>query len=211
MTIGERIKNRRLKLGYTVDYVADKLHKNRATIYRYENNEIENLPTTILEPLAKILKTTPAELMGWEAQADDNQKLYFLDKNKVYSIPIFESVSAGFGTTAINEIVDYIPLYIETKEEADNTICITVQGDSMSPKIDDGDLIQVRRQTTVDSGSVGVVLIDNEESLVKKIVYDHKSIDLISFNKRYQTMHFEGADLQRIQVLGLVKKVIKNI
>lgn len=49
----------------SVDEVASRLGKNRATVYRYENNDIENLPTTVLEPLAKILETTPAYLMGW--------------------------------------------------------------------------------------------------------------------------------------------------
>lgn len=68
MTIGKRIKNRRTELGLSVDTVADMLHKNKATIYRYESDEIENLPITVLEPLAKILQTTPAYLMGWETE-----------------------------------------------------------------------------------------------------------------------------------------------
>jgi len=66
MTIGERIKNRRVELGLSVDTIAAKLSKNRATIYRYESDDIENLPTTVLEPLAEILQTTPAHLMGWD-------------------------------------------------------------------------------------------------------------------------------------------------
>ena len=66
MEIGERIKQRRLELNLTVDELAKRLGKNRATIYRYESNDIENFPTTILEPLAKALDTTPAYLMGWE-------------------------------------------------------------------------------------------------------------------------------------------------
>lgn len=66
MEIGERIKNRRIELGMSVDELAQLLGKNRATIYRYESSEIEKLPTTILEPLAVALQTTPAYLMGWE-------------------------------------------------------------------------------------------------------------------------------------------------
>lgn len=66
MTIGERIKQRRLELGLTADDVATALGKNRATVYRYESNSIEKLPTTVLEPLAEVLNTTPAYLMGWE-------------------------------------------------------------------------------------------------------------------------------------------------
>lgn len=63
MSIGERIKQRRLELNLSVDELAQKLNKNRATIYRYENNDIENMPTSVLEPLAKVLQTTPAHLM----------------------------------------------------------------------------------------------------------------------------------------------------
>jgi len=66
VNIGERIKHRRKYLELSVDDIANKLNKNRATIYRYESNEIENLPITILEPLAQILQTTPAYLMGLE-------------------------------------------------------------------------------------------------------------------------------------------------
>lgn len=67
MTIGERIKSRRIELGLSVDDVASKLNKNRATVYRYESSYIEKLPTTVLEPLANVLHTTPAYLMGWES------------------------------------------------------------------------------------------------------------------------------------------------
>lgn len=65
-TIGARIKDKRKELDLSVDEVAEKINKNRATIYRYENDEIENLPITVLEPLAEVLNTTPAYLMGWQ-------------------------------------------------------------------------------------------------------------------------------------------------
>jgi transcriptional regulator with XRE-family HTH domain len=68
MTVGDRIKKRRLELGMSVDDLAKKLGKNRATIYRYESSEIENLPISIIEPLAKILQTSPSYLMGWEEE-----------------------------------------------------------------------------------------------------------------------------------------------
>lgn len=65
MNTGDRIKQRRLELGLSADDLANKIGKSRATIYRYENGDIENMPTPILEPLAKALDTTPADLMGW--------------------------------------------------------------------------------------------------------------------------------------------------
>lgn len=72
MNIGKRIKEIRINLGLSADDVAEALGKDRSTIYRYESNEIEKLPTTVLEPLAKILNTTPACLMGWESSKEEN-------------------------------------------------------------------------------------------------------------------------------------------
>lgn len=68
ITVYERIKNRRKELGLTADQVAEALNVSRATVYRYESSDIEKLPTTIIEPLCKILKTTPAYIMGWEEE-----------------------------------------------------------------------------------------------------------------------------------------------
>ncbi len=71
-SLGQRIKQRRQELGLSVDELAEKLSKNRATIYRYESNEIEKLPTTVLKPLAKALNTTPSALMGWEEEKNND-------------------------------------------------------------------------------------------------------------------------------------------
>lgn len=66
MIVGQRIKQRRKELKMSADALAKKLGKDRSTIYRYENGDIENMPLDILEPIAKALKTTPQYLMGWE-------------------------------------------------------------------------------------------------------------------------------------------------
>ena len=65
MTTGEKIRTRRKELGMSVDALAAKVGKNRATIYRYENNEIE-MPASMLQPLANALNTSPDELMDWK-------------------------------------------------------------------------------------------------------------------------------------------------
>lgn len=82
MNVGQRIKERRKELNLSVEDVAKKLKKNKATVYRYESNEIENPPISILEPLADILETTPAFLMGWstnEIEASKEKKIIFVE------------------------------------------------------------------------------------------------------------------------------------
>lgn len=68
MSIGHRIKERRKALKISADELGKRLGKNRATVYRYENGDIENLPIDILEPIAKALGTTPQYLMGWDVE-----------------------------------------------------------------------------------------------------------------------------------------------
>lgn len=76
MNICERLKRRRKELGYTLQYVADKTNIARQTVHKYENGIISNIPSDKIECLAKVLKTTPAYLMGWE----DNQTEQSIDK-----------------------------------------------------------------------------------------------------------------------------------
>ena len=74
MTLGEKIKARRMELGLSVDEVAEKIGRNRATVYRYENSDIEDIPTGVLETLSKALSTTPTQLMGWSEELSDRDK-----------------------------------------------------------------------------------------------------------------------------------------
>lgn len=69
------MKARRKELGMSADKLGSILGKNRATIYRYENGDIENMPLDVLEPIAEALKTTPQYLMGWDAVQEKNDIL----------------------------------------------------------------------------------------------------------------------------------------
>ena len=85
MSIGKRIKLLRTKRGMSIDDLAEKLGKNRTTIYRYENGDIENLPLSILNPLAEALDTMPAHLMGWNAKEMLSTKISDGEEEAVYS------------------------------------------------------------------------------------------------------------------------------
>ncbi len=67
-TIGERIRTQRIALGLSADELAARLGKNRATIYRYESDEIENFPISVIGPLSDALQVSPCYLMGWETE-----------------------------------------------------------------------------------------------------------------------------------------------
>ena len=146
-----------------------------------------------------------------EAALSEESNATFLSTKKIHLIPLFGDASAGFGAYADSTILEYIPVYIESPAEAAETICIKVKGNSMAPRIEDGDVVQVRKQTSVDSGSLAVVLVGEDEGFVKKVNYGDDWIELISLNEKYPPMRFEGEHVQKIQVVGLVKKIIKEV
>ncbi len=213
MTIGERIQSRRKALGLSVDELAELLGKNRATIYRYEGGDIEKLPTTILEGLARALRTTPSYLMGWEDEPvpqKPNGRL--LDQSHIYMIPVYETVSAGFGAYADDHVTRYEPVYLSSEREAKETLAITVKGDSMYPKIEEGDLVIVHQQDYFENGDIVVaVVVGDGEGFVKRAFQSSGKLSLESINPSYPPMTFSGAQVETVRIMGVVKKIIKTV
>lgn len=202
--VSDNLKRLRKEKGVTQREVADFLNVTRQAYNNYESGK-RNADLKTLQALGGYFGVTIDGLSGGSNIRDIHSP------GDIYMIPVYDSVSAGFGTYACADVVEYTPLYIKNPAEARETLCITVSGDSMYPKIEDGDMIQVRRQSSVDSGSIAVILLDGEEGLVKKVIYGDDWIELHSINPYYKTMRFEGPDVLRIQVVGLVRKIIKTV
>jgi repressor LexA len=200
-----RLKECIEKSGLTYMELEKKTGIAKSSIQRYANGSTKKIPIDAIQAIAKAVDVPATYIMGWE------QNVTPLSSDNVFMRPLYESVAAGFGAPAVNQIISYIPTYINNVSEKDKYIWVRVQGDSMFPKIEDGDKILIRLQDSVDSGQVGVVLIDGEEAVVKKINYDTDYIELISFNPYYPPRRFEGADVQRIRVVGLVREVNKEL
>lgn len=86
MTTGERIRSLRIALNMNADQLAEKVGVNRATIYRYENGDIENMSIEVLKPLAIALRTTPAALMGWDDDAAPEGRPLTASENRLLSL-----------------------------------------------------------------------------------------------------------------------------
>jgi repressor LexA len=178
------------------------------SITKWKNGAVPR-ETTLLK-IADHFGVTVDYLLGKEKAPDIKSNAIILDPAKTRMVPVYESVSAGFGTLAQDLILEYMPIYIPSESEAAETICIKVTGDSMSPEIENGDIIQVYKTSSVDSGSIAVVLVDGDDALVKKIIYDDIQVELHSLNPKYPPVAFRGIELMRVRILGVVKNTLKN-
>ena len=195
--------------GVSPSFVCKELSLSNATATHWKKGATPSSVT-----LQKIADYFGVSTSVFQSDANDlthSSTLHPLSKQGVHLLPVYESVSAGFGAAANDLIIDYMPCYIRSEAEAAESLCIKVKGDSMYPKIEDGDIIRVLRCDSVDSGCVAVVLVDGEDALVKKIVYGHNFIELHSFNPLYPVLRFENQDVLRVRVIGQVKQVVKNI
>ena len=103
------MKLKRKELGMNAEQVAQLLGVSPATVYRYEKGDIEKVPGDILEPLSKILQTTPAWLMGWDMPSNtlSIDDIYPKNHNGFIKVPILGRVAAGVPITAQEDIIGW--------------------------------------------------------------------------------------------------------
>ncbi|MCG1029276.1 helix-turn-helix domain-containing protein [Virgibacillus halodenitrificans] len=172
MNVGERIKRRRKQLKLTADELAEKLGKNRATIYRYEKNEIENMPYEVIVPLAEVLRVSPAYLMGWEE-----------NNNKIISTPykfIPTAISAGLplDVESIKQVEEIeIPDALMGKWAGSDVFITRINGESMNKVMPHDSLIAVKPTDlcNLKDGDM-VVFSDHHEYSVKRFYRDEEKI-----------------------------------
>ena len=211
MTIGEIIKQYRELYDITMDEFARFSGLSKGYISMLEKNEnprtkLPIMPTTkTLSCGAKAMSISVSELMD-KLNKDETTPPDAIPLDKMMLVPVVGTVRAGYGGLAFEcdmgkETVDASTLRGYDKNDF---FYLKVKGDSMEPRLYEGDLVLVRKQTSIDNGSYGVVTIDDEEGVVKIVNYDKDSITLISQNHNYPPRKFIGAEVERIRVIGKV-------
>ena len=157
------------------------------------------------------------------AHIEDKKKSAYLPQGEadatvvtVVDYAVIGKVRAGYGGIALEEYTDEtcpIPAEYIKGRNKEEFFVLRISGNSMYPKLLDGDKVLVQRCTSVDSGSVAIVLYDSEEATVKTVRYapNQDWVDLIPTNPEYQTKRIEGPDLMKVQILGKVTKLIRDI
>lgn len=203
----QRIKRLRKSQGLSQQELAERIgFADRSSVSRIEHGEFD-LKANIIGNIAKVLDVSPSYLMDGEEKEHPQPNA---TPSPYLNAPLFASVSAGFGTSR-DEAIGTYPCVVSSEDEAYNTLCVIVEGDSMSPKIENGDIIQVRRQSSVDSGDIAVVQLDRQDFYVKKVEYGADYIRLVSLNANYPPIILKGAEVLRCDVKGKVKRVTRDI
>lgn len=195
------MKDRRKAIGISAERLAEMLGVSPATIYRYENGDIEKVPGDRLGPIANALQTTPAYLMGWEAESTTLSKQLptnIIPMPEMRKIPLVGTIACGEPILAQENIEDYVSI----PKDLAGDFALTCKGNSMiNARIFDGDIVYIRQQDTVENGEIAAVLIDNEATL-KRVKLLPDRIILEPENPLYDPMVYRGEEMNTVRILG---------
>lgn len=197
--MAEKIKKLRSERHMTLEEVAAIVGVGKSTVRKWETGMIANMRRDKIASLAKALGTTPAYLMGWEEKEETPVGV---------RIPVLGHVAAGIPIEAIEDIIDYeeIPQAMAKNGEY---FGLRIRGNSMEPRILEGDVVIVRKQPDVESGEIAVVLVNGDEATCKRVVKSDAGITLIALNVAAYPPHFYTAQEVASLPVTIVGKVVE--
>ena len=200
MTTGQRMKARRKELGLSAETVAEKLDISPATVYRYEKGDIDKIPGDILQPLASILHTTPAYLMGWEEAPAAGPAIPsgFIPVPEMEKVPLVGAIACGQPILAEENVEEMV----DAPAGRGVDFCLICKGDSMiDAGIHDGDIVYIRQQPDVENGEIAAVRIGSEATL-KRVYKSAAGVMLAPANADYTPQMYGPDTLDDIQIEG---------
>ncbi len=131
-----------------------------------------------------------------------------LKKPKGVKIPVLGCVPAGIPIEAIEDIIDYEEITQEMATTGE-FFALKIKGDSMEPRICDGDVVIVRRQPDVDSGQIAIVMVNGCNATCKRVMKYENGISLIPNNPAYEPRFYTNAEIQSlpITIIGKVEEL----
>lgn len=211
--IYHRIRARREALGLSQEELARRLgYKSKSSINKIEMG-INDIPQSRIAAFASALETTTAYLMGVDSAAQPPLPANAEPVGSFVSFRVIGSIAAGYGHEAVEEYTGdtvTLPASALRGRRPEEYFALRVKGDSMFPKLEEGDTILVRRCAAVEPGAIAVVLCSGGEATVKKVYPGDGWIDLIPINPEYPTRRIGGEALSECRILGQAVTLLRD-
>lgn len=201
MSLGEKVKSRREEIGLSQEDLALKMgYKSRSSINKIEKGR--PVSQKIICRLADALDVSIAYLMGWEEERKEASHA------RGVKIPVLGEIAAGIPLDAIEEVIDYeeIP---EALAKTGEFFGLKIKGDSMAPRILDGDVVIIRQQADIESGEIAAVLVNGDTATCKKVLKQENGILLTAYNASVYPPHFYSYEEVKILPVQIIGKVVE--
>ena len=196
----ERLKLARNNANISQKELAKRLFISQQAYAKYETGASSPNPET-MKNIASELNVTTDFLTG----NDELSSSIAENPSKGIKIPVLGRVAAGIPIEAIEDVLDFEEITPEMASKGEH-FALQIKGDSMEPRIKDGDVVIVRRQSDVDSGQIAIVMVNGDDATCKKYVKHDNGISLLSMNPAYSPMFYTCEEVEKkpIVILGRV-------
>ncbi|EIQ3853041.1 S24 family peptidase [Staphylococcus pseudintermedius] len=182
--------------------LAKALNVNEAWLMGFDiskNREIENSITSIYDKLTPPRQKRVLDFANEQLNEQNNKVLHINSHNVISEeVAVYGYASAGTGETLIDG-VEFTTQY--NGHIPNHDFALQVNGDSMEPLFEDKEIIFVDKTKQINSGQIGIFVIDGEAYL-KKVFINEEGIRLVSLNSKYPDLHFDSS--HDIKVAGKV-------
>ncbi len=212
-TIGSRIREARENKGLDQAKLASKLGVATRTLQRWEKGE--QVPDAVgIVKIAEWTEANPHWLLTSEGEmyvqteAPHREKVPTSSTRRppLVEVPLLSAVPGGKPTLIFHP--DHVERHIVVEDLKDPTaFALVVKGDSMSPRIEHGDVVVVSPKREVRNGDICVIRVDDEDT-IKRIRLEDGYVQLVPLNTSYEPMVVKKKD---VVFIWKVVRVIKNL
>lgn len=132
---------------------------------------------------------------------------YLIGKKKSDGIiiPVLGRVAAGIPINAVTDIIDTEEISEDLAKTGD-FFALKIKGDSMEPRIVDGDVVIVKQQEDAENGDTVIALVNGDDAVCKRLRKYRDGLELISNNPAYAPMFFdkETIETKPVRIIGKV-------
>lgn len=165
-----------------------------------------------LYQIAEFFNVSVDYLLGKSPVRHNTMEILRTDSSSYVPIPIVGNVAAGYTALAETDIIGYELVDTSVLTDGYEYAWLRVKGDSMSPLILEGDLVLIRLQDEVDSGDLAVVIVDEEDGVIKRVQYSTNKVTLVSENSDdYPPRVFQGKEINRLRIWGKAVEIKRKL
>ena len=168
--------------------------------------------TKYIDQIASFFGVSVDYLLGKSPVRHNTMEILRTDSSSYVPVPVVGSVAAGYTALAETDIIGYELVDSSLLTDGYEYAWLKVKGDSMTPLILEGDLVLIRLQEEVDSGDLAVVIVDEEDGVIKRVQYSTNKVALVSENAdKYPPRVFSGKDVNRLRIWGKAVEIKRKL
>ena len=159
-----------------------------------------------LRLLAEYFSVSVDEVLGYSGAVSPASSA------NAYRVPVLGRVAAGLPLLADEEIIDWEELPNAWRLRGDY-FGLVIKGQSMEPRMCEGDVVIIRKQESCESGQTAIVMVNGDEATCKRVVYHDNGLSLVSYNPVFPPQFYTSEEVEKlpVRIIGIVAELRAKI